>query len=244
MLISHGYKFIFIRTMKTASTSVESFFMPYCMSPADRKRYTDILNLKHEKISKYGIVSCEGTWEELRKNGCKFGAHIGAEVINKCLGQMGLDQVFNDYKKFSIVRNPWDTIVSRYFFSKVERKSYPLNKIKNDLIDFIKKHESVPTRHGTVEGIIEINKPPNLWVLTIDGELICDYYIRYESLQEDIKNVCKQLNIENINLGSLRKFRSNSRPKLDYRECYTKEAIDLVGEIYKEYIEVFNYKFD
>jgi hypothetical protein len=35
MLVSHQRKFIYTKTVKTAGSSVESYFEPYCISPEE-----------------------------------------------------------------------------------------------------------------------------------------------------------------------------------------------------------------
>lgn len=69
-LISHKYKFIFLRTMKTASSSIENFFRKYCLH--DENNYYNTLMYKNEVISSAGIVGMEGSWNYMRKTGQKW----------------------------------------------------------------------------------------------------------------------------------------------------------------------------
>ena len=65
-LISHRYKFIYIKTMKTASTSVQDFFRPYCMSPKSQNEYKSVKELSNQVVNEYGIMSMAGSWAELK----------------------------------------------------------------------------------------------------------------------------------------------------------------------------------
>ncbi|KPA10844.1 hypothetical protein MHK_008953, partial [Candidatus Magnetomorum sp. HK-1] len=38
MLVSHRHKFIYTKTFKTAGTSVESYFEPFCMNDGEWSR--------------------------------------------------------------------------------------------------------------------------------------------------------------------------------------------------------------
>lgn len=244
-LISHRYKFIYIKTMKTASTSVQDFFRPYCMSPEGEKKYTSTKELKNQVVNEHGIMSMAGPWVELKSKGARWASHLGAETIKNYLNDMRLTDIFDNYYKFSIVRNPWDTIISRYFHTVPGSKSFPVEKVKAELSNFIKKYETPPYHTGVVEGIIDIKSPENLWMLTVNDELACDFYIRYEHLKDDIGKVCKELNIENTNLTKLAHFRNESRPRDEnnYRKYYTDETKQLVSESYKDYIKYFSYGF-
>ena len=53
VLVSHKYKFIYIKNMKVAGSSVESFFGKYCQDPNKEYNYSDIID---ESIDKYGII--------------------------------------------------------------------------------------------------------------------------------------------------------------------------------------------
>jgi len=53
VLISHLYKFIYIKNMKVAGTSIEAYFEKYCMDPSKDHIVEHKLD---SHISKYGIV--------------------------------------------------------------------------------------------------------------------------------------------------------------------------------------------
>ena len=111
VLISHIYKFIYIKTEKTASSSVESFFGQFCIDPNNINNYkfTDKIN---QQISDFGIIG-------RRLNGPKtdlFVSHMNANKIKNKLG----NNIFNNYFKFCVVRNPWDLMVSSYYWRKIQ----------------------------------------------------------------------------------------------------------------------------
>ena len=66
VLISHKYKFIYIKNVKVAGTSVESFFEKYCMNPDKKYVKSERINTK---ISKYGIIGFRGIQSELISKG-------------------------------------------------------------------------------------------------------------------------------------------------------------------------------
>ena len=119
VLVSHKYKFIYIKNEKVAGSSVESFFGSFCQNPEKIYNYDDAIM---QSIDNYGIIGSrlEGAQkEDVWKN------HINATEIKRRLG----NDIFSKYFKFAVIRNPYDTIVSYYYWdkSKLPFKEYAKN---------------------------------------------------------------------------------------------------------------------
>lgn len=204
VLISHEKKFIYIKNFKVAGTSVEAFFEKYCLDPKIEYQQT---HQRDSIISKYGIIGN-------RENGkrTKFYNHISAKDIKDFVGE----QIFNNYLKFCVVRNPYDKMVSYYHFSKT----------KMSFENFCKKYNC-----------------SNYKRYFINDKSCIDYYIRFENLEEDVKNLCKKLNI-NYDKNNLPSFKSNFRKKNDdYRKYYNNDLKKIVYERHKKEFEMFGYDF-
>lgn len=96
MIISHKHKFIFIKNMKVAGTSIETFLSQHC-GPGD------IVTPVHPEV--------EGHVPRNHEGHC---THDGAETIKKHLGEVR----WRDYFKFCVERNPWDKTISYYHMTK------------------------------------------------------------------------------------------------------------------------------
>jgi len=129
MLVSHKHQFIFMKPQKTAGTSVELVLSKYCgesdvvtpflfePDPDIRKKHgaPEPLNYVTRKkpntwtkgdlyrLVRYGMVP------EIR-----FKEHHPAHVVKKLVGI----ETWNNYRKISIIRNPWDHAVSYYNWVK------------------------------------------------------------------------------------------------------------------------------
>lgn len=210
VLVSHIHKFIYLKNYKVAGTSVESFFGKYCIDPKEKPTYNFPFMLDKQD-NEYGMINVPIE---------DFVFHPGAVQIKNFLG----DEVFNDYFKFCVVRNPYDLMVSAFFFC------IPQMNIR-DFKNFCKEFE-----HNYFTD--------NLQRILLDGKPICQYYIRYENLKEDIVVVLEKLGISDYNLEDLPNYRSDIRyDKRNYREYYDEETREIVANLFKVEIEMFQYEF-
>lgn len=77
MLVSHKKGFIFLRTVKTAGTSVESYFEPYCMSEGEWQQ----LHYRDQYVSDAGVIGYRGA----ARKGQQFYNHISAAGLKALL---------------------------------------------------------------------------------------------------------------------------------------------------------------
>lgn len=228
VLVSHRYKFIYISSFKTASSSTCSFFEKFCVSPEEQKNYVHKDEIDSVE-SEYGIRG-------LRFNGKgKWNNHTSLFEIKDRLGE----KIFVNYFKFTNIRNPWDRIVSEYFYhskrdlpSDVSFEQYVMNHCKIN-------------RTGQL--YTEVNEKNG------KRRYLCDFYIRYEHLKEDIISVCKLLGIPEEDYANiddeLPEFRTEYREhdrdgrKFHYSTYYNEKTRNKVAELYKDDIEKFGYVF-
>ena len=101
MIISHKYKFIFLKTGKTAGTSIEIALSKFCGSE-------DIITpISEEEIRKELGYRCPQNYLP-----AGFYNHIPAIKVKKLIG----DEIWHSYYKFCFERNPWDRFISLYYW--------------------------------------------------------------------------------------------------------------------------------
>ena len=91
MLVSHRTNFIYTKTVKTAGTSVESYFEPYCMNEGE----WEFMHLRDKYVSEAGIIGARG------KNARDdiWWNHMPAVQIETLLGS----ETWEQYFKFCVV---------------------------------------------------------------------------------------------------------------------------------------------
>jgi len=122
MIISHKYKFIFVKTFKTAGSSFEAAYS-WISHPDDV--------LPPDEPCNQHNVSAFRNWQEMG-----FYNHMHACDIQDRVSPM----VWRTYYKFCFERNPWDKAVSWYYWHlHVNRWAEPPT-----LSEFILKHLNKP----------------------------------------------------------------------------------------------------
>lgn len=211
MIVSHEHKFIFAKTRKTAGTSLEVFLEPLCgeqdvvtpVSPA----YQDSETATHKPRNHQG-----------------FRNHAPADMIRSLVGE----SVWNSYYKFSVERNPWDKMVSMYWWRKFQYK------IEDDFASFCRKAVQSPDNVYTC--------PSDFHFYTIDSRLCVDKVIQFESLLNDFSSVCEHLGLGAVDALPRAKAKIR-KEKRHYSEYYDDELRELIARRFQSEIDLFGYKF-
>jgi hypothetical protein len=229
MIISHKYKFIFLKTKKTAGTSIEIALSKYCgaddiitpISPEDEKKRCDLGYLRPQNylspIWDYGV---QDMIKALIKGNKKkrFHNHISAKKVKARIGE----QVWDSYYKFCFERNPWDRIISLYYFNY---RSEPRPTIS----EFVGSTIPLSLKRGGFE------------IYTIDGQIAVDKICRFENLSEELEVIRKQLGIpEKLDLPRAKStFRKDKR---SYRDILGEAEKEKIEELFRDEINLFGYK--
>jgi len=138
---------------------------------------------------------------------------------------------FNNMFKFTIVRNPFDRVVSAFHYLQ-EHHPETISADEN-FVDFIKTRFS---KYG-----VEIDRHfhhqyPNI---IFNGNIFVDYIGRFENLKDDWKTIASKIDCSQ-ELPHINK--SKHEPYQTYYD--DKECFEIVSSVYKKDIELLEYSYE
>lgn len=233
MIVCHKYRYIFLKTSKTAGTSVEIALSKFC---EDGDIITPISLVDEELRASLGGHPSQfyaaqwyeyhplDWWRKLTKGKVKqrFYNHAPARKIRARLPR----DVWENYYRFAIVRNPWDRVISQYFW-----RCRKLPESKRPTMDEFLKSSDVRSlmRKG-------------FQLYSIAGRSQAHSLIRYENLAEDMEQVRLHLGMpEPLQLPMAKAGHRTDRRH--YREVLNDRQRDVIADIFKDEIKAVGYKF-
>ena len=216
MLVSHPKKFIYIKTVKTAGTSIEVALQENCVAPD-----FEFSGVKTGFIeSEYGIVGARGNGV----TGEKWYNHMPAQKIRAQLP----DDVWTGYFKFCNIRNPWDKTVSWFHFKHPDIKKLPESEIFQAFRSWFDGQEGR-----------DIGRDTSIYF--IDDVPVCDDYIRYDTLAEDYSRICRKLDVAEHPIPALKTAQRGKA--IPYQKYYDAAQRDSIGALYDKEIAQFGWSF-
>ncbi|TDY13588.1 sulfotransferase family 2 domain-containing protein [Meridianimaribacter flavus] len=146
---------------------------------------------------------------------------------------------FKKYFKFTFARNPWDRLVSAYFFLKAggfhkedaEWYEMHLSKYK-DFEDFVLNWVNEDNIYKGIHFI------PQYEFITINSKVAVDKIYKIEEFNNSVKEINEVLNKD-----ILLTHENKSKREKDYRTYYSSKTQKIVEEVYKKDILLFGYSF-
>ena len=228
MLISHRHQFIYTKTVKTAGTSVESYFERFCVADGEWQP----LHLREASETTAGIIGYRGS-EPL--DGRRWYNHMPAAQIKAQIG----DDIWNRYFKFCVIRNPFEKALSAFAHFG---KNHQLPRGPSGLW-FRLKHSSCGAEQLRFLHWLTHHGPPmDRDKFVLDSKLCVDDFLRYESLSTDMERICARLGVP-WEPALLPEFKSGIRSKdCTAAQLYTPHAIALVAKVYAFELTTFGYQ--
>jgi len=257
MIVSHKNRFIFFKPMKTGGTSIEAAFLS-CLDPDDITTGTPYINelvatnMEYRERNNHVVNFTTGEKQALHP-------HTSPIMLKK---QYIIPDVVT-YCRMTTVRNPWDMVVSYYWWSFYDPQVLNPNEKERDFRKMMahlapnitdsekdrqdkfetflmtKAFYDVPQRKFVPgSSILE-------WFAEWQNEFMSniDFFIRFECMQEDLAYICMILQLGDL-AKSMPKLKTQVREsKLVYKSYYNDRSRVLVENAFSKVIDCFNYEF-
>jgi hypothetical protein len=242
VIVSHKHKFIFIKTRKTAGTSIELFFSRFCgerdvitpIYPAVpdaeyhvprnwRGLYNPLPDISDALRAGEGTSRKYEVWKMTKRflRGMRFYNHIPASRARRRLPKT----IWEDYFTFCFERNPWDRMISHYYwYTRDTQLTFG---------EFL----STP-RH-------QLNHP--LYTDRSGEEVIVDHVARYEDLNGEMAAICERVGIPFDGDLGIRAKGATRKDRAPYQEFFQGENerfIEMIEELCQREIQLLGYSFE
>lgn len=226
MIVSHEHKFIFVKTTKTAGTSVEIALSRHCgphdiitpISPEDEVMRAEAGGRPPQNYRiPLGSLDASDWLRLLRtRKRRRYRNHYPASLIRRYVGPT----VWDSYFKFSIERDPFDKAISRYYWSTKPPRP-PLDVYL----------QSAPATQLS-----------NWHIYTIDDRVAVDYIIRYERLRDGLDEVAARIGLP----GSLdlpRAKGGHRQERAHYSQILDQASRHRIEAVCAREIDTFGYQW-
>ncbi len=213
--ISHAHKFVFLAYPRTASTSMRDLLDPFC----------EIKSIHISQIT--------------REN--PFYHHISAVELRTIFEERGWD--WSLYRKFAVVRNPYDRVVSLYHHH--DRHYRPTGESSPNLAERLKRYVWRRSRFARYVGALDPRQRLHCTFHSFLGDgaggCLVDHILRFEYLETEAPRLLSALGLPLFGVSMPRLNQSDNRSA--YRRYYNSRSRELVNGLYTEDIERFSYMF-
>ena len=153
MIISHKKKFVFLRTGKTASSSIAIYLSQFCSKKDTISSLGAFASNDEDKFKKkYGLLGSQNSTLKKKSFGIKnflnfnfyntvnLYDHKSMDKISKTY----LHHIIKDYFFFTFIRNPFEWLISLFYWELVNKKKFKISDINNEPSDITNGAEGLP----------------------------------------------------------------------------------------------------
>jgi hypothetical protein len=292
MIISHKNRFVFFKPMKVAGSSLEVALSRFCGKDdilTGTNHIAENLSSEYEYPARNNMISqnlkrdaaieamrASGNIDKVTKEMIDEGFivrfleprfHMHATPLQV---QLSEDIGTSSYRQITIIRNPWDMIVSFFWWSfytlpngYVDKNGNVYKKDQAYRLSPARNPDISPTENDSISELrlkfeifcqmsadmigpygLEKNVKVVDWFINRNLEYYADsidHILRFESIQDDYNALCKDLSLDSSPLPRLKT--SQRKLKTPYREYFNDWTYNYIESRVSQWKEKFKYSF-
>ena len=215
MIISPGRRYIFVHIPKTGGTAMALALEARAM--ADDVLIGDTPQARRRKGRLKALTPAGRLWK-----------HATLADIEGIIDR----EAFDGFLIFTLVRNPWDRLVSYWSWLRTQRFAHPAVALARDL------PFAAFLAHPMTQGALSANPYPR-YVTDGAGAERRALFLRIEHMAEDVAPLIAHLGFA----PDLPRANASARPR-DWRPLYDADSAALVARLCGPDIRRFGYRFD
>jgi hypothetical protein len=200
-MISFQKGFLFVHIPKTGGNSIQTVLRDYSEDEIVAK------NPRQDGVERFAVRNPK---YELKKH----------SALAEYRDAMGNEQ-FSKLYKFTVIRNPWDRMVS-FYFTPGRQKEWNAREFEKLILQTKPAADYLRLKKDDADPFANV-----------------DRIIRFENLEEDFRAVCDQLKIV---ASPLPKYNRSEREH--YSKYYDAKLREIVRERFADEIKAFGYNFE
>ncbi len=229
MIVLHQHKLIFIKTLKTAGTSIEMALSRACGPD-------DIVTPIFPAVDGHKDQNWRGwfaPWKEVqssadfKKNMREFLRrdrlynHIPARFARARLPR----KIWDSYLKVCVERNPWDKTLSHYhMFRNAEwHRHYDPDLTLDAYLD---------------KGVFCHNAP---FYCDTQGEILVDRVLRYDRLSSELPNLLEEVGIEFTGLPHAKS--ETRKDRRSYKDVFSDAQKQIINDAFEQEISIHGWEY-
>ena len=201
MIVSYKHKFVFVKTKKTAGSTLEKLMFPY--------------------LGTKDVCTGSPRDDTPRINTSSTDGHASWAKI-----QSSYPSEFRDYFKFTIERNPWDKVVSSYYW---HQEIKPAQFANMDFETYVMTCDLLP--------VDWLNYTDRQGVRRVTAAY------KYEEMDVMYEDLNQRFRLDIKDWGNT-KLKGDIRKERDYRKLHTDATIERVAQLFANEIKSFGYKYE
>ncbi len=219
---------IYVAIPKTGTTSMTRALRSTCPSKDDMQLVKDHIDKAFRQKYHLNKIGDKRPGRAKHLSAIQLKYILGAEEFERCT-------------RFSVVRNPFARMVTRYFFTHVDVEPTDTDKLRRGTTRHFHEQsfESWIYRIWIRNKIGRRKNGQLAKLVDKEGQLLVDHVGRLENVQATLDWVSQQVGIEPLVMPHV-----NGTRKGHYAQYYNQATKEMVAEICRQDIEYFGYQFE